>query len=70
MYENEAKDAVIRQQGLIIKDQLHTIAAQRNHISRLEYNNHRFDVADKEPLRFLLWVLLRDVWPFKYLWVR
>jgi len=64
----EDKDAIINQQRLIIRDQEATINKQRNRIAVMEYRNHRFDTADKQPLRFLAWTCLKDVWPFKFLW--
>ena len=52
----------------LLQRQNEVIDMQRNRIADLDYNNHRFESAHKEPLRFLTWVILRDVWPFKFLW--
>jgi hypothetical protein len=53
---------------LIIADQTEIINTQRNRIAEFEYSLHRYGTADKEPLRFIAWTLLKNVWPFKFLW--
>lgn len=64
----ENKDAIINQQRLIIRDQEATINKQRNRLAEFQYHRHKFNSAGEEPLRFLAWVFLKDVWPFKFLW--
>jgi len=56
---DENKDAIIRQQWLIITDQQTTINQQR---TELAY--HRQFESRQEPWRFALWLLLHDLWPF------
>lgn len=50
------KDAIIRQQRLIIRDQ------------RLELARHRMreHLIDHDEWGFLRWLLLRDIWPFSW----
>ena len=62
----EDKDATIRQLWLIIKDQQATMDKQRNRIAELENEKHRYDLMYTEPIRFLMFIWLKDVWPFKY----
>jgi len=62
------KDAIITQQRLIIKDQQATVEQQRNKIAELEYNRQKYDLMFSEPIRFLMFIWLKDVWPFKYLY--
>ena len=60
----EDKDAIIRQQALIIRDVTDT-----NNKLRTELAPHRRwnNFARKQPWRFALFLLLNDVWPFS-LW--
>lgn len=62
----EDQDATIRQQWLIIRDQQATMDQQHNRIAELEYHRHKFDLVFTEPIRFLMFIWLKDVWPFKY----
>lgn len=60
----EDKDAIIRQQGLIIADQTNTINQLRTELAP----HRQWDsFARRERWRFALWLLINDVWPFS-LW--
>jgi len=64
---NENKDAIIRQQKLIIADQLDTIAKQHLELARLRELNY---YTEREPWRYCLWLMFRHIWPFSLLWNR
>jgi hypothetical protein len=66
--ENEDKEAIIRQQKLIIEDQLSTIGKQHLELAEFKHRCNKFALCDKHPVDYLMWIYLRDVWPFKYLW--
>lgn len=68
--EEPTKDAIIRQQQLIIDDMISRLGDARKVIAFWDAVNHRYEEAHKHPMGFLLWTLLRDVWPFKYLWIQ
>lgn len=66
--DESSKDAVIRQQQLIIADQTTTINTQRNRIAELEYVRHQHDLIYTQPIGFLLWFWRSRIWPFSLLW--
>ncbi|MFY9909128.1 MAG: hypothetical protein WCF22_00560 [Candidatus Sulfotelmatobacter sp.] len=69
--ENEllqAKDRLIEQLEENAKLMRELINTQREHLARLSYEQHRFETARSEPVRFLAWIFLRDIWPFSLFW--
>lgn len=60
----EDKDAIIQQQWSIIKDQQTTINQLRTELAPFRTWN---SFARREPWRFALYLLLKDIWPFS-LW--
>lgn len=60
----EDKDAIIRQQWAIIKDQQTTIGKQRVELAE---HRERERYIDGQRWGFALWLLLNDLWPFS-LW--
>lgn len=58
----EDKEAIIRQQRLIIRDQQATINQQR---TELAYHR-QFEHSRNHPWFFFWWLLLHNVWPFRW----
>ena len=65
---DENKDAIIRQQSLIIKDQLETIDKQRCRIVELEYNKHQYDLIYTNPISFLWWFWRSRIFPLNLIY--
>lgn len=66
--DEPTKDAVLRQQELIIKDQTGIINQQRCRIAELEYNRHHYDLIYTQPISFLWWFWRSRVFPFSLLY--
>jgi hypothetical protein len=64
----EDKDAIIRQQWLIIKDQEATINTQRCEIAYLKNEKHRFELIYTSPIWFLWWFWRSRFFPFSLIW--
>lgn len=60
--DEPTKDAIIRQQALIIKDQTETINQQRCTIAELQYHIHQHDLLYEHPWQYFFWRVF--VWPF------
>jgi hypothetical protein len=67
--DEPTKDVIIAQQELIIRDSTTTINQLRSEVAELRHFKHKYASVTDEPIRFLLWVWLKDVWPFKFLWL-
>lgn len=63
--ENEDKDAIIRQQQLIIEDQMRILAKQ--HLALAHYKDFYWH-AERKPWGYFFWLVFRHVWPFSGLW--
>jgi len=64
----EDKDAIIKQQELIIRDYTTTINTQRCRIAELEYDRHQYDLIFSNPMGFVLWFWRSRIWPFSVFW--
>jgi hypothetical protein len=61
--DEPTKDVIIEQQRLIIRDQQTTINALHTELApHRQWNSF----ARREPWRFALFLLLKDIWPFRW----
>jgi hypothetical protein len=75
--DESAKDDLIKLQQEQLDRCIEVMDSQNDTNERLHqmvtfwrHEHHLYQHAHKEPLRFLAWTLLHEIWPFKYLWVQ
>lgn len=61
----EDKDAIIRQQRAIIKDQEATNAEL--HLAFTRYKDFYWH-AEREPWGYFFWLIFGNIWPFSGIW--
>lgn len=60
--ESTDKNAIIKQQQLIIGDLITTTNQLRNRVAELQYHIHQHDLLYEHPWQYFFWRIF--VWPF------